>query len=128
MKNIIKKIWDYKTYIIILILMLWFTYYTNKLNLEKIQETETKYKLLLEEANKPSYIEILQDELNKTKTIVEDYRKLNEKAEDLLNKIKIKKESSIWKTRCIEKNIIWEKQDCNNNLERFANYNEGLTE
>lgn len=78
-------------------------------------------KASLIEAQKPSKIE----QLKEAKVEV---NKLSEKAKSVMEQSKENYEKSIWLSRCIETNIDLELkneklEDCENNLERFAEYN-----
>ena len=102
-----KKYMNYAGYVLIAISLLYYIVITQ--TTLKSQENEISTLKL------PSQIEITNQELTQSILDSAKYEKLEAENKRL-------KENAIWKQRCLEKKILWEKLNCNEDLERFANY------
>ena len=76
-------------------------------------------KVELNSAKQPSEIEKIKLNFDKNKKEVNEYKiKLENTKKDY--------EVSVWKDRCLEKKLINTKENCEENLERFAVWEQGL--
>jgi len=130
-KNIIKKINKKKTLIVLPLIFILFMY-IYQINTLTAKVVEAKEKINILEKNDirkiRDEIESVQNDANEFAIMEKNLRIQAEEIIDQAENRKKQKEESIWKVRCLNKNVELfinnlPKENCNENLERFASYN-----
>jgi len=109
--------------IIVATLFIWYRDYTKGVEYNALITQLKEYQMQNSELKALSQIEVDQIELESAKINTDKLISQELEANELLIKIKGLKELSIWKTRCLKKKIIWEEENCETDLERYASYN-----